>query len=76
MRNLHNFYDAYLKYRAKHEMRLHTVCCNPTYKLQIKHFKSINDVRIICNIEASSEEEMYRRATRELINYFEGRRYA
>lgn len=75
MREFDDFYDAYLKYRATHEMRLHIVCCNPTYKLQIKHFKSINDVRIVCNITAESKEDMYRRAMRALTDYFKGRRY-
>jgi len=72
---MHEFFETYLKYRARHEMRLHTVCCNPTYKLQIKHFKSINDVRIVCNITAESQEDMYRRAKSALTDYFEGRRY-
>ena len=73
---MHEFYRVYLKYSKKYNIKLHFVCCNPKYTMKIRYYKSIDDVQIICNIEASSEEEMYRRATRELINYFEGRRYA
>lgn len=73
MRELEDFHDTYLKYRAKHEMRLHVLRRHPIYKIQIKYFKTISDVKMICSIETDSEKEMYRRAMSDIITYFEGR---
>ena len=76
MRELEDFHDTYLKYRAKHEMRLNIERKNQAYKMQIRHYKTISDVKVICNVKTNDEEEMYIRGKTELISYFEGRRYS
>lgn len=74
MRELKDFYDTYQKYRARHELRLYSKCSCNTYKMLIKHYKTIDDVRIVCSITAETEADMYTRARKDLTDYFEGRR--